>query len=103
MRFGAMFSQNIPRWGCSWTSRTASGTDSRISSTSRSVSAILHLRRFAGDLLLQLEDAVDQRLGARRAAGHVDVYRYDLIDTLHDRVVVEHPAARGAGAHRDHP
>ena len=36
------------------------------------------------DLLLELDDAVDERLGARRAAGHEDVDRHDLIDALDD-------------------
>ena len=56
-----------------------------------------------GDLLLQLHDAVDQRLGTRRAAGNEHVDRHDLIRALHDGVVVEHAAARRARAHRDHP
>src|SRR4029079_8992473 len=48
------------------------------------------------DLALQLDDAVDERLGARRAAGHEDVDGDDLIDPLHQRVVVEHAADRRA-------
>src|SRR5215471_20264603 len=47
------------------------------------------------DLALQLDDAVDERLGARRATGHEHVDRHDLIDALHERVVVEHAADRG--------
>src|SRR4051794_24549182 len=57
----------------------------------------------AGDLFLKLDDRVDQGLGPRRAAGHVDVDRQELVGARHHRVVVEHPRARGAGAHRDHP
>src|SRR6187397_1210833 len=38
------------------------------------------------DLALQHDDAVDERLGARRAAGHEHVHRHDLIDSLHQRV-----------------
>ena len=38
------------------------------------------------DLLLQLHEAVEQRLGARRAAGHVDVHRDDLVDALQHAV-----------------
>src|SRR5438552_2132322 len=36
-------------------------------------------RSGAPDLLLQLQDAVDQRLGGGRAAGDVDVDRHDAI------------------------
>ena len=36
------------------------------------------------DLLLQLHDAVDERLGPRRAAGHEDVDRHDLVHALDD-------------------
>src|SRR3954452_24003541 len=35
------------------------------------------LGRVVHDLLAQLEDAVHERLGARRAAGHVDVDRHE--------------------------
>src|SRR3954452_5887566 len=55
------------------------------------------------DLLLQLVDAVHERLGPRRAARDVDIYGEKLVDSLDDRVVVEHAGARCAGAHRDHP
>ena len=34
----------------------------------------------AGDLVLQLHDAVDHHLGPRRAAGDVDVDRDDPVD-----------------------
>src|SRR4051812_38356048 len=37
----------------------------------------------ARDLALQLEDAVDQRLGARRAARHVNVDRQELVRSRH--------------------
>ena len=44
-----------------------------------------------------------KRFGARRAAGHVDVDRDDLVDALGDRVAVPvRPAAVGARAHGDH-
>ena len=55
------------------------------------------------DLLLQLHDPVDQRLGARRASGHEHVHGDDLVHALDDGVVVEDAADRRAGAHRDHP
>src|SRR5262245_19928006 len=54
------------------------------------------------DLLLQQEDAVEQRLGRWRAAGHVDIDRHDAIASAHDRigVVVIAPAV-GARTHGD--
>ena len=56
------------------------------------------------DLLLQLEQALEQRLGARRAAGDVHVDRHDLVDAVDDVVaVVEGSAAGRAGAHGDDP
>src|SRR5207342_3747355 len=39
----------------------------------------------------------------RWAAGEVHVDGYDVVDALHDRVVVEHAAAARADAHRQHP
>src|SRR6516165_5022687 len=41
-------------------------------------------RAGAADLPLQLHDAVEQRLGSRRAAGNVDVHRYDPVAAAHD-------------------
>jgi hypothetical protein len=55
------------------------------------------------DLVVELEDRVHEHLGARRAAGQVDVDGHDVVDALHDRVVVEHAAGAGAHAHRDDP
>src|SRR5438045_1442091 len=55
------------------------------------------------DLLLQLHNAIDKRVGARWATRYVDVHRYDLVDALDDGVIVIDPARGGAGAHRDHP
>ena len=55
------------------------------------------------DLVAQLEDRVHQHLRPRRAAGQVDVDRHDVVDALHDGVVVEHAAGGRADAHRDHP
>src|SRR3954449_13045195 len=51
------------------------------------------------DLLLQLVDPVHQRLGPRRAARHVNVHGQELVNTLDNRVVVEHAGAARAGAH----
>src|SRR5678815_2023090 len=55
------------------------------------------------DLFLELHDPVDQRFGTGRTAGHVDVHRHHGVHALNDGVVVEDPAAAGAGAHGDHP
>src|SRR5581483_2052397 len=40
----------------------------------------------APDLLLQLQDAVDERFGGRRTTGHVHVDGHDAIAAAHDRV-----------------
>src|SRR4051794_38916212 len=50
----------------------------------------------------QLEDAVGERLRARRAARDVHVDRHELV-RRHDRVVVEHALRGAARAHRDRP
>ncbi len=55
------------------------------------------------DLVVQLDDRVEQHLGAGRTPGQVDVDRDDVVDALDDRVVVEHAARAGAHAHRDDP
>src|SRR6266487_5278144 len=55
------------------------------------------------DPLLEQDDALEQRLGARRAARHVHVDGDDLVDALGDGVRVPiRAAAVGARAHRDH-
>src|SRR5688572_30000151 len=60
-------------------------------------------RARARNLVLQLHDAVNERLGTRRAPGDIDIDRHHLIDTLDDGVVVEHTADRRTGPHRDDP
>src|SRR6476620_12583150 len=55
------------------------------------------------DLFLELDDAVDERLGARWATRREHLDRHHLVDALDDGVVVEHATHRGAGAHRNHP
>src|SRR5947208_10240025 len=50
------------------------------------------------DHLAQLEDPVHERLGARRAAGDVDVDRHELVGR-HNRVVVEDAHRARARAH----
>ena len=56
------------------------------------------------DLVLQLQNAVDQRLGRGRTAGHIDIDRNDAVTAAHDRVAVVVVATPiGAGTHRNHP
>src|SRR5215212_4333602 len=56
------------------------------------------------DLLLQEQDAVEQRLGGWRAARHIDVDRHDAVAAAHHRVgIMVIAAAVGARAHRDDP
>src|SRR5260370_10025181 len=58
---------------------------------------------FLLDALLEQDDALEQRLAARRAARHVHLDADDLVDALGDRVRVPVGAAAvGARAHRDH-
>src|SRR5262245_61356469 len=68
-----------------------------------SINAGLRAHPLLIDLALELNDAVDQRLWTRRTARHEDVNRHNLLDALHDGVVVEHTATAGAGAHRNNP
>ncbi len=95
------------------TTSVVSPSVSRVSTTPGTFARILLTRprpriSYAGgdagaDLLVQTDDALEQRLRPRRAAGDVDVHRDDLVDALEDRVVVEHPAGARARAHGDDP
>src|SRR6516225_2798451 len=78
--------------------------------SSCSASVISMLRSLAGDracsadLLLQLQNAVHQRLCRRRAARDIDVHGHDAVASAdHGVGVVVVAAAIGAGAHGDHP
>src|SRR5262252_3099585 len=54
------------------------------------------------DLFLDLEQPLQKSLGPRRATGHVDVDRNDLVDAFANRVgVLKEPAAVRAAAHRN--
>ena len=55
------------------------------------------------DLLVQGEDGVEERLGARGAARCVHVDGDDLVHALDDGVVVEHAPRGRAHPHGDHP
>src|SRR5262249_2993967 len=57
----------------------------------------------AADLVVEHQDPVHERLRPGRAAGDVHVDGDDLVDTLDERVVVEHAARARADAHRDDP
>ncbi len=56
---------------------------------------------FGHDFVLQKSDGVDELLWTGRASGNVDVHRDDLVDALHQRVVVEHSTGRRARSHRN--
>ena len=79
-------------------------TEALVEPSSECLVAICHSRLFlsgnrarASDLLLQLDQAVDQRLGGWRATGNVDVDRHDAIASAHDRIgIVVIAAAVGA-------
>src|SRR5579859_152427 len=56
-----------------------------------------------GDLLLQLDDRVQQRVGTWRAARHVDVHGQEVVHARHRRIrALVRPAGGRAHAHRDH-
>ncbi len=54
---------------------------------------LLEAAPFPFDLLLKHQNGVEKLFGTRRAPGNVDIDRNDLIDTLHDGVIVENTAA----------
>ena len=59
-------------------------------------------RSGAADFFLQQQHAVEQRLGGRRTARHVDVDRHDAVAAAHHRIgIVVVAAAVGARSHRD--
>src|SRR3954462_14238944 len=78
---------------CFSTTSTRPGTESnsvKVPHGSRGDAPNLVRRRNARfDRFVQADDSLDQLLGTRRTARHVDVDRDDLVDRLHDRVVVE--------------
>src|SRR5712691_10512052 len=59
--------------------------------------------RLGGDLVLQLHEPVDHRLGAGRAARDVDVDRDDRVDALHGGVVVVEATRARAHTEGDDP
>src|SRR5882672_8668642 len=87
-----------PRW--SSVSTMASPNRRRSSSRIATGSVPLHLR---GDLVLQLHEPVDHRLGSGWTARDVDVDRDDRVDALHGGVVVVEAAGARAHAEGDDP
>src|SRR3546814_19988934 len=74
---------------------------SSVSASSIAAPALTPNRSGALNLLLQQQNAVEQRLGGRRATRHVPVDRADSVAAAHDRLgVVLLAAAVGAGAPR---
>src|SRR5512146_2090270 len=72
----------------------------------RSVAMVILTRDGVGalDLVLQLDHAIKQRLGGRRAAGNVDVHRNDAVATAHHGIgIMVVAAAVRTRAHGDHP
>src|SRR5271165_6115304 len=94
-------------------SRSASATTSPFSTrtvhtpgsvATASARSATEYRSRTADLLLQLHDAVHQRLRGRRTAGHIHVHRHHAVAAAHHRVgIVVIPAAVGAAPHADHP
>src|SRR5207248_8354770 len=60
----------------------------------RGAQRLLALVAARRDLLLEQQDAIDQRFGARRASRDIHIHGDDLIDALHDGIVIEDAAAR---------
>src|SRR5579864_7728820 len=69
----------------------------------RKVEGLKEAAALGVNLLLQLQNAVEQCFRTWRAARNVNVDGNHLVDSLHDRVIVEHAARGGARSHRDHP
>jgi hypothetical protein len=56
------------------------------------------------DLILQLKDAIQQRLSCRRTPRNINIHRNNAVDSSQDTVaVVIVASAVGAAAHADHP
>ena len=49
----------------------------------------------AGDLLLYLYNAIDQRFWTRRTSSHVNIHRQNLVDPLQHAIGTIHPSRRG--------
>src|SRR2546425_1560097 len=85
-------------WSAGWWCVSTMAPPNRRWSSARIATRSIPLG-LSGDLVLQLHEPVDHRLGTRRAARDVDVDRNDRVDA-HDRGVVVVEAA-GARAHAE--
>lgn len=71
----------------------------------RNLFSVPHLQSLhALDLLLELENSVEERLGSRRTSGNVNIYWDDSVASADYRIrVVVVTATVGAASHRDDP
>lgn len=91
LRHGMSFKET---WLCGGNSEVAEW-DAKL----RHIQGFFNGAAFLLNLLLQQGDGVDQLLRTRRASGDVDVHWNDLVDTLHQGVVLEDSARRRARPH----
>jgi hypothetical protein len=69
----------------------------------RQIERFLHGAALGHDFVLQQRDGINQLLGAWRTSGDVDINGDNLIDALHQRVIIENAAGGGASSHGDDP
>src|SRR4029077_10560328 len=95
-----------PRIAHDWKKNKADGVPA-LNSKSRialcDVQGAFEAAAFVGNFFPQLENGIEQSLGAGRASGNVDVHGDHLVHSLHDGVVVEDAAGSRASAHGNHP
>src|SRR5271163_2198315 len=58
---------------------------------------------FVLDFFLQQGDGVDELFGARRTSRNINIDGDDLVDALHQCVVLENAARGGTGSHGNYP
>ena len=58
---------------------------------------------FLANLVLKCHEGVQQGFRAHRTTAHIDIYRYDFINSLQHRICAEHSAGRRASAHCHNP
>src|SRR2546422_4964557 len=89
-------------WSSGWSWPSTMASPNRRWSSARIATRSVPLR-LGGDLVLQLHEPVDHRLGTGRAARDVDVDRDDRVDAHDGRVVVVEAAGARAHAEGDDP
>src|SRR5438093_40336 len=89
-------------WSSRWSWISTRASPNRRWSSARIATRSVPLR-LGGDLVLQLHEPVDHRLGTGRAARDVDVDRDDRVDAHDGRVVVVEAAGARAHAEGDDP